>query len=69
MEPAGWASLAGLRQGDLILKINQETMSRVDDLETKMNQWIKEKKKRIVFFVKRGIHTLFLELEPDWDNA
>ena len=69
VEPAGWASLAGLRQGDLILKINQETMSRVDDLETKMNQWIKEKKKRIVFFVKRGIHTLFLELEPDWDNA
>ncbi len=69
VEPAGWASLAGLRQGDLILKINDETMNEVDFLENKMKQWIKEKKKRIVFFIKRGIHTLFLELEPDWDNA
>jgi serine protease Do len=69
VEPAGWASLAGLRQGDLVLRINGESMSEVDLFEKKMNQWIKEKEKRIIFFVKRGIHTLFLELEPDWDNT
>jgi osmoprotectant transport system permease protein len=29
---------------------------------------VKERKeKRVVFFVKRGIHTMFLELEPGWD--
>ena len=69
VEPAGWASLAGLRQGDLVLKINGENMSEVELFEKKMDQWIKEKEKRIIFFVKRGIHTLFLELEPDWDNT
>ena len=69
VEPAGWASLAGLRQGDLVLQINGESMSEVKLFEKKMDQWIKEKEKRIIFFVKRGIHTLFLELEPDWDNT
>ncbi len=69
VEPAGWASLAGLRQGDLVLTINGKSMSKVTLFEKDMNQWIKEKRRRIVFFVKRGIHTLFLELEPDWDNT
>ncbi|MBT7651195.1 MAG: PDZ domain-containing protein [Opitutae bacterium] len=69
VEPAGWASLAGLRQGDLVLQINGESMSEVELFEKKMDQWIIEKEKRIIFFVKRGIHTLFLELEPDWDNT
>ena len=69
VEPAGWASLAGLRQGDLILKINGKAMSKVDFFEKEMGQMIKVKSKRIIFFVKRGIHTLFLELEPDWDNT
>ena len=41
----------------------------IDLFEKKMNQWIKNEEKRIIFFVKRGIHTLFLELEPDWDNS
>ena len=52
-----------------ILKINGKTMSEVEFFEKSMNQWIQEKTKRIVFFVQRGIHTLFLELEPDWDNT
>ena len=54
---------------DLVLKINGENMGEVELFEKKMDQWIKEKEKRIIFFVKRGIHTLFLELEPDWDNT
>ena len=61
--------LAGLRQGDLILRINGSSMSEVKDFEENMDGWIKEKRKRIIFFIKRGIHTLFLELEPDWDNT
>ena len=69
VESAGWASLAGLRQGDLLLKINGKPMSEVNLFEQDMNQWIQQKRKRIIFFVKRGIHTLFLELEPDWDNT
>ena len=69
VEPAGWASLAGLRQGDLLLSINGADQSKVKAFEKKMEGLIKDKAKRIIFFVRRGIHTLFLELEPDWDNS
>ena len=44
----------------------KEGMSLV--LERKMAEIVKRKAKRVVFFVKRGIHTLFIRLEPDWDE-
>jgi serine protease Do len=69
VEPAGWASLAGLRQGDLLLMIDGTDQNEVEQFEEKMNELIKQKAGRIIFFVRRGIHTLFLELEPDWDNS
>ena len=69
VEPAGWASLAGLRQGDLLLSIDGTEQDEVGMFEKKMDGLIKQKAKRIIFFVRRGIHTLFLELEPDWDNS
>ena len=69
VESAGWASLAGLRQGDLLLMINGANQSKVKAFEKRMNELIENKAKRIIFFVRRGIHTLFLELEPDWDNS
>ncbi len=69
VEPAGWAAIAGLRQGDLILKVNGKTLSKVELFELEMNRLIKNTSKQIIFFVKRGIHTLFLELEPDWDDT
>jgi serine protease Do len=69
VEPAGWASLAGLRQGDLLLMIDGNDQNEVEQFEEKMNELIKQKAGRIIFFVRRGIHTLFLELEPDWDNS
>ena len=69
VEQAGWAALAGLRQGDLLLKVNGASHSRVKAFEQKMNELIEQKPPRLVFFVRRGIHTLFLELEPDWDQS
>ena len=54
VEPAGWASLAGLRQGDLVLKINGENMSEVELFEKKMDQWIKEKENELFSLLKEG---------------
>ena len=31
------------------------------------NVFPSKKKKRLVFFVKRGIHTMYLEIEPNWE--
>ncbi len=68
VEAAGWAALAGLRQGDLLLRVLDEKPNSVGDFESTMNSLINQKLDRIIFFVRRGIHTLFLELEPDWDQ-
>jgi len=68
VESAGWAALAGLMQGDLLLEIEGIAINQVNEFENQMNDITRKKPKQIVFFVRRGIHTLFLELEPDWDN-
>jgi len=68
VESAGWAALAGLRQGDVLLEVDGKTMSNVKGLENHMNKVVKEKADNILFFLKRGIHTLFVGLEPDWEE-
>ena len=68
VESAGWAALTGLRQGDVLLEIDGKAMSDINLLEKHMQQIVKKKAKRTVFFVKRGIHTLFVRLEPDWED-
>ena len=66
VEPGGMAALGGLRVKDLLLKVQDSEMSRVDDLEDVIQQLRQEKPRRISFFVQRGIFTRFLEIEPDW---
>ena len=68
VEPAGWGALAGLRQGDLLLNVEDQSVGTVHQFEKRMNQLISQRPKKMVFFVRRGIHTLFLELEPDWNQ-
>ena len=55
-------------QGDILLEIDGVSTNQVNDFEKRMKEITRNKSKRIVFFVRRGIHTLFLKLEPDWDN-
>ena len=69
VEPAGWAALAGLRQGDLLLRVDDKLQLSIDQFEKTLQQLVDIQSKRVIFFVKRGIHTLFLELEPDWDQS
>ena len=68
VEPAGWAALAGVRQGDLLLQIDGETQVSINQFEKTLAKLIKHKSKRVIFFVRRGIHTMYLELEPDWNE-
>ena len=69
VESAGWAALAGLRQGDILLSVNQYPVSNIEKVKSLMTEIKKEQPKQIIFFIKRGIHTLFLELEPEWDPS
>ena len=68
VEAAGWASLAGLRQGDVILKVDGKSFNAIADFKKRMESIAEEKPNRVIFFVKRGIHTMFVEFEPNWKN-
>ncbi len=69
VEPAGWSSLAGLRQGDLLLTVNGNAVGTVDDFVQEINACSKENSPHVIFFIKRGIHTLFIKVEPNWDPS
>ena len=69
VEGGGWAALAGLRVGNLLLKVGDREVSRVADLEKIMKDLRAEKPRFVVMFVKSGIHTRLLEIEPDWGQA
>ncbi len=68
VDSAGWAALAGLRQGDVILKVDGEPIDRVEAFRVKMESIAKNRSARVTFFVKRRIHTLFIEFEPNWEK-
>ena len=66
VENGGWASLGGLRGGDFVIYIDGKPTPTVAELKSVLEDIRKEKPRRVVFFVRRGIHTLFCEIEPDY---
>jgi serine protease Do len=68
VQRAGWAALAGLQTDDIIQSVEGQPMPDVKTLETAIKKLAAAKKKYIVFFVRRGAQTLFLELQPKWDE-
>jgi S1-C subfamily serine protease len=68
VDPAGWAALAHLAVGDLLISVGGTAVSDAASLEAAMKKLAAEKPKHVVFFVRRGIHTMYLEIEPDWSR-
>ena len=66
VQNAGWAALAGLQSNDILLAIDRRPTPTITDLKTIMTQLRETKPRRVAFFIKRGIRTQFLELEPKW---
>ncbi len=67
VKPGGWAALGRLSSGDLIVAIGDTPIGDVDDTRSKMTALTEAEATSVVFKVKRGIRTLYLELEPKWD--
>ncbi len=65
-ESGGWAELAGIHGGDVLLSVDGQPTSSISQLKACLAKVEKEKPRRIVCFVRRGIHTEYLEIEPDW---
>jgi serine protease Do len=67
VKDGGWAAIGRLSTGDIITAVDGEPVTDVLSLKEKMKHVATEKRKTIVLKVARGIHTVFLELEPNWD--
>ena len=63
---AGWAALAGLGTGDILLSVDGQNIESIARLKTVMKEISERKPARVKIFIKRGIYTEFLELEPKW---
>ena len=65
----GWTALAGLAGGDLILRLNRAAVGSVVDFRKVMKRISAERPKHVVLYIKRGIYTRFIEIEPAWPDA
>jgi serine protease Do len=63
-----WAQLGSLTDGDLILEVNGRLVDSVDALRRELKRIAAAKEKLVVIKVLRGIHTCYLEIEPNWKN-
>lgn len=68
VQSGGWADLALLSPGDLILAVGGEAVTDVEAMEAKMDVLAETEPESVVIKVLRGIHTMFLEIEPKWDD-
>jgi serine protease Do len=68
VKEGGWAALGRLANGDLITAVDGEPVTDVASLKSKIKRVVTEKRKTTVLRIIRGIHTMFLELEPKWDG-
>lgn len=63
---SGWAALGGLANGDILLTIDGQASDSIKTLKVQLDELEKAKRSPFVFFVKRGITTRYIELEPTW---
>jgi S1-C subfamily serine protease len=68
VKSGGWAELGGLADGDLILEVAGRPVDSVDVLRRELERVAAAKPRVVVIKVLRGIHTSYLEIEPNWQN-
>jgi serine protease Do len=68
VEEGGWTALARLGAGDLLMAIDNQPVHEVGDVKKILTEAKKQKKASLIFKVRRGIHTQFLEVEPIWKS-
>jgi serine protease Do len=62
----GWADMAGLRAGDLLLSIQDQQVHSIQDFDDAIKRIASERPKRVKIFVKRDRSTAFVFVQPDW---
>ena len=62
----GWAALAHLADGDVILAVQGEVVGDVAELQKKMEAVAASKPSSLVLHVRRGFRTFFVEMQTGW---
>jgi len=62
----GWAHMAGLRLGDLILRVAGEEVDDVEDFAAAVGDALAGRPSVLLVFVRRDGLTHFVFIEPDW---
>ena len=65
----GWAHMAGLKTGDLVVKVGESPVAEVADFETAMKRVVGERPAVVPLFLRRGPRTHFVFIEPDWKDV
>jgi serine protease Do len=68
VKDGGWAALGDLQAGDIVQSVNGAPVTDVATLEKSLKNITEQKPRFVELRVLRGIHTRYLELEPNWDN-
>jgi serine protease Do len=66
LEQGGWADVAGLFPGDIILKIDGKDVPNAEKAEAVFTKVREEKKKDVVFLIWRNNRTSFLNVKTHW---
>ena len=64
----GWAALAHLADGDILLAIDGESVADVAEVQKKMERIATTKPKAVVFQVRRGVRMFFVEMQTGSDR-
>lgn len=66
VQPGSWASLARLADGDVILGVDGHGVATVGELKQRLDEATTRRAVSMAFYVRRGVRTQFLELQPSW---
>ena len=64
--PAGWAALGGLSAGDILISVDDKPVDSIETLKPVLAELEESKRSPVALFVRRGIATRYIELEPAW---
>jgi serine protease Do len=65
----GWASLAGLQGGDLILRIQETPVDDIPGFEALTKKLKEQKPETVSIFVRRGYRTHYVFVQPQWKET
>jgi S1-C subfamily serine protease len=66
LQNAGWAEVAGLAPGDLVLRVDDSPMEDLASFRAALEQAREAHRRQVRFFVQRGVETQFFSVRTDW---